>query len=267
MSEDRKSDFTSADDLTRRQWILRLGEFAALAGVSGIVPEFAASLAAQQAEQTSAAVQLPPGLYDPSQEHLVHALSSGGQNWTPPSGSETEYARPSSTEYGPQLFAPDDFKLVTRVMEILLGKVDPAASSQAAQWFDLWLSVAPEVRAAAQQLDPMHRALAVAFFGEKDVRELETAHPDDAARAGVRALRSLSQTRHSRDFLQLTNTEQFELLKAASKADEATAERKFYELARTEAIRGYYTSPEGLKELDYRGNAYYGDCPGCDRQS
>lgn len=39
--------------------------------------------------------------------------------------------------------------------------------------------------------------------------------------------------------------------------------RKLYDLARTEAIRGYYTTAEGLKELDYRGNAYYGDSPGC----
>ncbi len=143
----------------------------------------------------------------------------------------------------------------------------PTASTQAAQWFDLWLSVVPALRAAAQQLDPMHRALAVAFFGEKDVQELETGHPDAVARAGIRAVRHLSQVRYGRDFLDLTAAQQFDLLSAASKAEAKTDQHKFYELIRREAIRGYYTSPEGLKELDYRGNAYYGECPGCDEKS
>jgi len=142
--------------------------------------------------------------------------------------------------------------------------VTPSGSSQAAQWFDLWLFSAPAVRAAAQQLDPMHRALASAFYGESAVRELETAHPDTVAHVGIRALRDLSGKLYGRDFLQLAEAEQFELLRTASKTEPETSVHKFFELIRIEAIRGYYTSAEGLEELDYRGNAYYGQCPGCE---
>jgi Gluconate 2-dehydrogenase subunit 3 len=261
VSDDSKRLFHSADELTRRQWILQLGEFVALAGVSGLVPEMGASLA--QAEEAKA-IALPPGLYRPSQDHLTHALSSGGKSWTPPEGSETEYAPPSSLPYQPQYFSLEDFRIVVGLMEILLGKVAPSASAQAAQWFDLCLFSAPALRAAAQQLDPMHRALASAFYGESAVRELETAHPDAVARVGIRALRDLSSRLYGRDFLQLAEAEQFELLRTTAKAEPDTSVHKFFELVRTEAIRGYYTSAEGLEELDYRGNAYYGQSPGCE---
>jgi hypothetical protein len=254
--------FDSGDDLTRRQWILRLGRSVALAGVSGLVPEVATVLAAQQAEQ-SKPTALSPGLYEPSQDHLVYVLSSGGKKWTPPEGAETEFALPTAVADQPQFFEADDFKAVTRIIELLLGKVDSAASLEAARWFDLWLASVPGVRTAAQQLDPMHRTLALAFYGETEVRELETAQPDAVGRIGIRALRKLSHILYQRDFLELTDAEQFDLLMTASKAQAGTEEHKFFELIRREAIRGYYTSAAGLKELDYRGNAYYGECPGC----
>jgi hypothetical protein len=262
VSDDCKRLFDSADDLTRRQWILQLGEFMALAGVSGLVPEMGASLAQQAGE--AKATTTPPGLYESSPDHLTHALSSGGKSWTPPAGSETEYAPPSSLPYQPQYFSLEDFRIVVRLVEVLLGKVSPSSSLQAAQWFDLWLFSAPAVRAAAQQLDPMQRALASAYYGESAVRELETAHPDAVARVGIRALRDLSSKLYGRDFLQLAEAEQFDLLRTTSKAEPETSVHKFFELIRSEAIRGYYTSAEGLEELDYRGNAYYGECPGCE---
>jgi hypothetical protein len=43
--------------------------------------------------------------------------------------------------------------------------------------------------------------------------------------------------------------------------------RKFFEITRAQAVRGYYTSAAGLEELDYKGNAYYGDSPGCETKS
>lgn len=246
-------------DLTRRQWLLCLSEFVALAGVSGVVPEFATQLAAAQQ-----AAGLPPGLYDPSQDHLVHALSSGGSKWTPPAGSETEYVQPRAEPYRPQFFSAEDWPAVTRFVEILLGKVDPAALAQAVQWFDFWLSSAEAVRVAARQLDPLHRILAVAYYGEESVRELENVNPQATARVGLRALRDLSRRLYGRDFLQLTSAEQVELVTTTTTAEPGTAVHKWFDLARGEAIRGYYTSADGLKELDYKGNAYYGESPGCD---
>ena len=277
MNEELPTPATSLhtdDALSRRQWLLRLGEMVVLAGVSGLVPESAAALlgAGQSSEPSSEsgsepARALPPGLYDPSQDHLVHALSSGSKNWSPPPGSETDYVQPSPLPFQPQFFSADEFRIVTRFVEILLGNGDPAALSQATQWFDLWLHSAAGVRAAAQHLDPLHRALAVAVNGEASMRELETADPQSVARAGLAALHHLSVQAHSQEFLKLTAPQQIDLLTSAGTAQPGNPLRKFFEMIRLEAIRGYYTSAAGLKELDYKGNAYYTESPGCDMKS
>ncbi len=268
MTEKQQPTSTPADDdLTRRQWLLRLGEMVALAGVSGLIPESAAALwgAAQDAEATATA--LPPGLYDPSPEHLVHALSSAGKKWSPPPGSETDYVQPSLLPFQPQFFSAEEFRVVTRFVEILLGKVDAVALSQAAQWFDRWLHAAAGVRSAAAHLDPMHRLLAVAVNGEESVRELETSDPQSVARAGLAALHDLSVQAHGHEFLQLTDAQQIDLLTSAGTAQSGNPLRKFFEITRTEAIRGYYTTSAGLEELDYKGNAYYTDSPGCESKT
>ena len=260
---DNKEQSTKIDDLTRRQWILRLGELVALAGVSGALPEFAAAL---QKQSLHVAV-LPPGLYEASQDHLVHALSSGGRNWSPPPGSETEYAEHPATPYAAQFFSPEEFKVVTRMIEIFLGSVDVAAISEAAQWLDCWLHSAVGVRNAALRLDPLHRILAVAYYGENSVRELENSHPDDIARDGLRALQDLARKRHGRDFMQLSEADQVDLLRVTGKLEPGTGVRKFFDLTRNEALRGYYTSAQGLEDLDYKGNAYYTESPGCKEKS
>jgi hypothetical protein len=270
MSEEQRTTpaaSSQADDLSRRQWLLRLGEMVVLAGVSGLVPESAAALlgAGQTASPASAA--LPPGLYDASPEHLVHALSSGGKTWSPPPGSETEYVQFNASPFQPQFFSAEEFRVVTRFVEILLGNADSTGLEQAMEWFDQWLYSAAGVRAAAQQLDPMHRLLAVAVNGEESVRELETADPQSVARAGLAALRDLSLQVHGQEFLQLAPAQQIDLLISAGTAQPGNPQRKFFEIARAQAIRGYYTSAAGLEELDYKGNAYYGDSPGCPAKS
>jgi hypothetical protein len=267
MSEERKPTPTDPDDLSRRHWLLRLGEMVVLAGVSGIVPDSAAALLGTG----QAAAALPPGLYDASPDHLVHALSSGGKNWSPPPGSETDYVQPSALPFRPQFFSEQEFRVVTRFVEILLGNVDATARLQAAQWLDLWLHSAAGVRVAAQRLDPLHRILAVAVNGEESVRELETADLQSTARAGLAALHDLSLQAHGQEFLQLTAAQQIDLLTSlgqpAGTAQPANALQKFFELTRAQAIRGYYTSAAGLNELGYKGNAYYSDSPGCPSKS
>lgn len=263
MSVPDKFDDPVNQDLTRRQWVLRLGELVALAGVSGVVPEFATSLVTQHSSNPL----LPRGLYEPSQNHLVHALSSGGKHWTPPAGSETDYVIPNSTPYQPQFFSADEFQVAARLLEILLGKIEPAALSQSVQWLDLYLSTISGVRTAAQNLAPMHRILAVEFFGEDSLHELESADTESIARTGLRALESLSKQNYGQAFLRLDESQQIQIIAQAEKSGPESDLRKLYELARTEGIRGYYTSAEGLKELNYRGNAYYGDSPGCEPKS
>jgi Gluconate 2-dehydrogenase subunit 3 len=258
---------SQAAELSRRQWLLRLGEMVALAGVSGLVPESAIALLGAGQDASRVAAALPPGLYDASPEHLVHALSSGGKKWFPPPGSETDYVQPNSLPFQPQFFSVEEFRVVTRFVEILLGDVDATALSQATLWFDLWLHSAAGVRAAAQHLDPLHRLLAVAVNGEESVRALETADPQSVARAGLAALHELSVQAHGQEFLQLTALQQTGLLTSAGTAQPGNPLRKFLEITRTQAVRGYYTSAAGLQELDYKGNAYYGDSPGCEAKS
>jgi hypothetical protein len=252
------------EELTRREWLLRLGEVVALLGASGLVPETATIL---PAAQQPGAMQLPPGLYEPSTDHLARALSGTEKLHSGMPGRETEYARPISGAFAPQFFTADEFRVVTRFIEVLLGKVDPAALPETARWFDLRLYSAKGVREAAGQLNALHHALALAYYGESAVRELESDDPDVAMRSGMAGLEQASRERFGKLFLELSEVQQTELVHAASTAAENSALRKFYDLARHEAIRGYYTSHAGLKELDYRGNAYVPDCPGCELKS
>lgn len=258
---------SQADDTSRRQWLLRLGEMIVLAGVSGLIPESAATLLGAGQDPSRAAAALPPGLYDASPEHLVHALSSGGTKWSPPPGSETEYAQRKSLPFHPQFFSVEEFRVVTRLVEILLGTADATALSQATQWCDQWLYSAAGVRAAAQHLDELHRLLAVAVNGEASVRDLETADPQSVARAGLAALHALALQAHGQEFLQLTTSQQIDLLTSSGTNQPDNPIRRFFEITRAQAVRGYYTSAAGLQELEFKGNAYYGDCPGCEPKS
>ena len=37
----------------------------------------------------------------------------------------------------------------------------------------------------------------------------------------------------------------------------------FLSFLKERAVEGYYTSPEGLRELNYKGNSFYAESPGC----
>ncbi len=261
MNEEVSSkDEMNGDDLTRREWLLRLGEMVALAGVSGLVPDVAVAL--QSAAPT--AVALPPGLYDPSEEHLVHALAAA--KFTPPPGSETDYVQPNAA-YVLQFFSPEEFRVITRFVEIMLGDVDRDALKQITHWLDIYLHSSAGVREAAQHLDPLHRILAVEFFGEDSVRELETFDPATIVREGLKSLRELSLQQHGKEFLLLSPTQQTHLVESTAAAQQNAPLKRLFEVLRRESMRGYYTSAKGLEDLNYQGNAFYTECPGCEEQS
>ena len=110
--------------------------------------------------------------------------------------------------------------------------------------------------------------MAVAYFGsEEPLRELETFEPERICRDGLAWLVEESRRRFAKNFLDATPAEQVELVGAVSDArpDEpvANAGTRFYHFLKTESIRGFYTSRRGLKELDYKGNSFYAQSPGC----
>jgi hypothetical protein len=262
VNDDRCAPDASEDNLTRREWLLRMGEITTLAGVAGVVPDVAAAMgsAGQQAP-----AKLPPGLYEPSAEHLAHVLTARDPPVVP-RDTETAFAAPRRGPLRPSFFSRHELDVVTRLVGILLGSVDAEALSETIAWIDLRLQSVAGTRAAARSLDPLHRALAVAFHGEGRVVELETVDWQAIVRNGLSLLEPHSRERFGGGFLELAGTAQTDLVAGINRMPPESALGRCYTFLRREAIRGYFTSAAGLKELDYKGNAFYGVCPGCERR-
>ncbi len=287
-----KSGIGTPQSPGRREWLLRMGETAVLLGFSGAVSDAMLDTPTAVASAPADAT-LPPGLYEPSNDHLSHALSSEARFLPAPEGSETDYLRPPTGLFRPQFVSQEEFKTARRIVELIIGEpaapsgtvgqsADPALGSAArsdrsgdagavdevAEWIDLRLSNATAVREAAQRLAPDHRALAVAYYGPGRVAEKETADPPKTCRDGLRWVEGESQRLHQKPFLLLEESLQLRLLEAISDGrpdrSEKNAGTRFFQWLKGETIRGYYTSQAGLKELDYKGNAFYAEPPGCE---
>ena len=270
-------------ELTRREWLLKLGEAAVLLGFTDAAGEAEATLTSAPALGLGAQglAGLPPGLYQPSNDHLSHALSSDSRFHPIPLGSETDYVRPRSEPFEPQFFSRQEFQTVERLAELMLGETRARSNAAVAaksesegihtvvtQWIDFRVSSAAAVGAAARRLAPDHRALAVSYYGTAaPVEELETFDPPGITREGLRWLGEWSQRRHAKVFLALAEGEQIGILKEVSddRPDMTTenAGTRLFKFIKAEAIRGFYTSRMGLKDLDYRGNAFYAESPRC----
>ena len=203
-------------EFTRRLWLLRLGSGVVLTGFSGLDLEAAAQS------------PLPPGLYQPSIDHLAHVLK-------PVAGAEL---RPA-----PLFFTAAEYQQLKDLVGRTLGE-DPGTPPvpEITAWIDLLVRDAAAVREAAQSLSPAHRGLAVAFYGEEAVHELETFDAQQVCRAGLARI-------SAEPSLTLESLE--------SGGD------PFVRWLKHRAIEGFYTSQAGLKELDYKGNSFYSISPGC----
>ncbi len=87
-------------------------------------------------------------------------------------------------------------------------------------------------------------------------------------RQGMAFLENLCRGRHAKRFEQLSKGEQAEILRSISDDVPETEENRagvaFFRALKHDTIVGFYTSEIGLKELDYKGNTFYSECPGCD---
>jgi len=220
----------SPDALSRRGWILRLGGAAVLQGIS------ATDLAAAQRPP------LPPGLYEPSLQHLAHSLKAN--------------IEPAAAPLAPRYFGPDDFSLARTIITLILGE-EPSAPAvlEIAVWIDMIVERSEEVRNAARSLSPAHRRLAVDYYGEDTVRELESESPEAICRDGLAALRHVG-------FVALDHAAQLAYLVNLENANDP-----FIAWMKRRALDGFYTSRQGLQELDYKGNAFYSQSPGCDHEN
>jgi hypothetical protein len=259
--------------LTRRELLVSLGSAVVLSGLRGVPLE--------AGQEHAVAGPLPPGLYQPSLDHLNHALSSKDYFSPIAAGSPTDYVRPRSGPFVPQAFTPGEVQLVRRLVEILLGEdlakargkptaAMPGANiyDSVAEWIDLVVASAPRVRELAKKLPADQRALAVAYFdSEGPVLELETFDPEKICREGFAWIGEETQRRFGKGFLSAGAEGQTEIVLSISdnRPDKSLnhAGTRLFDLLKPEVIRGFYTSRIGLNELGCKENAFYGSSPGC----
>ena len=211
-------DHLAPDELTRRIWLLRLGSGAVLTGVSGVHLV------------TAAQPVLPPGLYEPSVDHLAHVLK-------PAAGT-------AAAHQAPRFFTAAEYEQVAILVGKMLGEDSKAPPvPEITAWIDLLLQDAGAVGEGARSLSTAHRALAAAFYGEEVVHELETRDARQICRVGMaRWMKNPSEALESLE----------------------SGQDPFIGWLKRRVIEGFYTSEAGLNELYYKGNSFYSVCPGCE---
>jgi hypothetical protein len=142
--------------------------------------------------------------------------------------------------------------------EIVDAEQQSESVEETAEWIDLLVSESGDIRRAAARLDSLRRALAGAYYGLARVDRLAAEDPAKICREGLEWTSG-----HSKDFLSLGPGEQAAIVKAMSEEKPDTSGGRFFAFLKSEAIKGFYTSRTGLKELDYKGNAFYARSPGC----
>ena len=234
--------------VTRRQWLMRVGGGVVLAGWSDV---------------DLTAAELPPGVYEPSREHLGHALAGRPVA----AGGETELVQVRGAAFQPAFFQPDQYRTLVQLTAILLGESpDASIVHEITGWIDLTVSESAAIRAAARALSPPHRTLAMHHYGAASVRKLEDFDAQKVCREGLLWLDS--ESHRAGGFLSLDAPSQAALLKTVSgtraEPHSENAGTRFFTYLKERVIDGFYTSRAGLDELGYRGNAYYASPPGCE---
>jgi hypothetical protein len=217
--------------MTRREWFMQLGAGVVLAGC--------------RASDLDAA-ELPPGVYEPSRDHLSHALAGHGLA----TGSETELVQVRSGQFRPSFFQPGEYRAILQLTAQLLGETSAApVVNEIAEWIDLTVGESADTRKAALALAPAHRTLAVHYYGAQSVQHLEELNPQAICREGLawfereKSIESISDDRPE------PHTE--------------NPGTRFFTYLKGRVIDGFYTSRAGLEELG-RGNPnFHASPPGC----
>lgn len=247
---------------TRRTVLIAIGQAAMSAGVARAFPE-----------GTAAPFQLPPGVYLPASDHLSHALASSERYHPIPPGCPTDYVRPRTGAYAPLFYSASEFRVMSRLVELMLGeaasKDENDTCQEIAEWIDVRLAGAAAVRQAARGINTQFRALAIADLGLDRVNETETAVPETICGEGFAWLANAAASDGHDGFLALPSDRQTAILMSVSDmrpdSKNGNAGTRFFSWLKPEVIRGFYTSQAGLRELDFKGNSFYARSPGCDR--
>ena len=281
--EDKEMNENAGGDpeggISRREWLLKLGEAAFVFGFAGSAADQPAIAGPLLSTDASGLPALPAGLYEPSGEHMAQALINESRYVKLPAGSETDYVRPREGPFCAAFFNGQEFQAIQQLLKLVLGP-EPESTAQArgeeregtiremAEWIDLVVSKAAAVRDAAHRISPQHRALAVAYFGKEAVEKLETDDPGRVCRDGLKWLDDRSTKLHGSPFLKLDQARQIEVARSAasdlsSPTPNENAGSAFLAYLSSQTVLGWYTSRLGLKELGYKGNSFSVECPGC----
>jgi Gluconate 2-dehydrogenase subunit 3 len=247
------------DEQTRRNWLVTIGTTATALGIA-------------RTGLSKPDAFLPPGVYQPSTDHLSHALMSSGKYHAITPGCPTDYVLPSSGSSKLLLFSADEFQLIRRLTELLLGEESNdthSVSLEVAEWIDLRVASSDGVRDAMARLDPAYRKVAAAYFGPSHEDHSTTGDPRKICREGFEWLSSAAGAKYAKNFLLLEQDQQIALLRSVSDErahrQSENAGTRLFDFLKSEIIKGFYTSQVGLKELDYKGNAFYARSPGCSK--
>jgi hypothetical protein len=268
--------------LSRRKWLIDIGKAAALVGIASKATPF-------EAEESTAGFMgpeagsdtLPPGLYRPSSEHLGAALGDDSRFHAVPPGCEVDFIRPRKGPFKPQFFSPDEYEVIHRLSALMLGEtratpgsgVDPSVKNvvdEVAEWIDLRTYSFAGVRQAAERLTPEQVALAEAYNGARLLNRLKSADPQRTYREGLAWIGEESRRRNQQGFIELAEEHQTAILDLIS--DERTGATansgtRFFRQIKGDIISGFYTSRDGLKEIDDKANRFYAESPGCPSSS
>jgi hypothetical protein len=232
-----------------RRWLLQLGGGIVLAGWS---------------DADLGAAELPPGVYEPSREHLGHALEGNPVS----AGGETELFQLRAAPFQATFFSRDEYQTLVRLTALILGETpETPVVSEIAEWIDMTVSDSQAVRSAARALSNPYRTVAVHYYGAEPVRKLEEFDAQSVSRDGLAWLDAESRRRHGHGFNSLENPQQVAIIGSISdigQSPEVNTGTRFFAYLKERVIDGFYTSQVGLKELGYRGNAFYASPPGCE---
>ena len=229
--------------MTRREWFLQLGGGVVLTGCSAV---------------DLAAAELPPGVYEPSRDHLSHALAGHPMA----AGGETELVQVRTRAFRPAFFQADEYRTIVQLTALLLGEAPNApVANEISEWIDLTVSESAATRKAALALAPAHRTLAMHYYGDKAVRHLEQFDAQTVCREGLAWLNREQQ------FTALNAPAQLTLIQSISdnrpEPRTENAGTRFFDYLKDRVIDGFYTSRPGLDELGRRNHNFYASPPGC----
>jgi hypothetical protein len=135
----------------------------------------------------------------------------------------------SPAVYRPRFFADDEYRALARLADLIIpsDETPGAREARVEEWIDFFVSESPAARQGLY-------------------------------RDGLARLTAACRVHLGSDFLGLPEAGQERALQ-----DLADTEPAFFRALKEDTVFGFYTSEIGLKELDWGGQSFHSECPGC----